>query len=226
MNSNNLQEAYLEVHQRIDELYKGKHGQSEKEYQAGRSDAGKRISGDEKHGPASYASRWHKSSEPTKPGEKPKNVQKLSKSEKEEIEYRKSKLKKEEVEDIYKMISSYLLDEGFVSTEETADKIILNMSESWFEDIMELNRYAKETGKSLKTGRASVKGGSEQIKKRVEKEPYLKYGGSREKPKVRGEKPPKAGEPGSGVQDPAHKVSLRRTAKELNSQKRIGSRFD
>jgi hypothetical protein len=127
----------------------------------------------------------------------------------------------------YESVLSYLIDEGFASTEESADKIILSMSESWFEEILnERTRYAKETGKSLKTGRASVKGGNEQIKKRVEKEPYLKYGGSREKPKVRGEKPPRAGEPGSGVQDPAHKVSLRRTAKELNSQKRIGSRFD
>jgi hypothetical protein len=82
----------------LDELYKGKHGQSETEYMAGRSDAGKRISGDEKEGPASYASRWHKGSEPTKPGQKPKNVQKLSKSEKEEIAYRKANLKKEETE--------------------------------------------------------------------------------------------------------------------------------
>lgn len=65
----------------LDELYKGKHGQSEKEYQAGRSDAGKRISGDDKEGPASYASRWHKDSEPTKPGKKPKNTQKVSKDE-------------------------------------------------------------------------------------------------------------------------------------------------
>jgi hypothetical protein len=129
--------------------------------------------------------------------------------------------------DLYDAILSHLLDEGYVSTEESADKIILNMSESWFEEILnERTRYAKETGKSFKSGRSSAKGGSEQIKKRVEKEPYLKYGGSREKPKVRGEKPPKAGEPGSGVQDPAHKVSLRRTARELNSQKKIGSRFD
>jgi hypothetical protein len=224
MNSNNLQEAYLEVHQRIDELYKGKHGQSEKEYQAGRSDAGKRISGDEKHGPASYASRWHKSSEPTKPGEKPKNVQKLSKSEKEEIEYRKAKLKKEEVENVYEIISAYLLDEGFASTEESADKIILNMSESWFEDIMELNRYAKEKGKDFASGRSSVKGGSSEIKAR-NKAPF-KYGGSREKPKVRGEKPPVAGEPGSGKQSPAHTVALRRANRERLKNQPIGSRFD
>jgi hypothetical protein len=51
---------------------------------------------------------------------------------------------KEEVEDVYKMISSYLLDEGFASTEKTADKIILNMSESWFEKIVEARRSEKE----------------------------------------------------------------------------------
>ena len=31
--------------QKLDELYKGKHGQSEKEYQDGRSDGGKMVSG-------------------------------------------------------------------------------------------------------------------------------------------------------------------------------------
>ena len=82
----------------LDELYKGKHGQSEKEYMAGRSDAGKRISGDEKEGPASYVSRWHKGSEPTKPGEKPKNVQKLAKWEKDHLQIRKNDLKKKEEE--------------------------------------------------------------------------------------------------------------------------------
>jgi len=67
--------------EQLGELYRGRHGQSEKEYQAGRSDAGKRISGDDRDGPASYASRWHKDSKPTKPGEKPKNTQKVSKNE-------------------------------------------------------------------------------------------------------------------------------------------------
>ena len=39
--------------------------------------------------------------------------------------------------DLYDIILSHLLDEGYADTEESADKIILNMSESWFEDIME-----------------------------------------------------------------------------------------
>ena len=43
-------------------------------------------------------------------------------------------------EEAYEVVLSYLLDEGFASTEEKADKIILNMGEAWFENIMELNR--------------------------------------------------------------------------------------
>ena len=39
--------------------------------------------------------------------------------------------------DTYNLVLEYLLDEGFASTEQAADKIILNMSEAWFEDIME-----------------------------------------------------------------------------------------
>ncbi len=85
---------YVEGVEQVDELYKGKHGQSEKEYQAGRSDAGKRISGDEKHGPASYSRRGVKQQEPTKPGEKPKHTPKLGSAEKDELAYRKSRLNK------------------------------------------------------------------------------------------------------------------------------------
>jgi hypothetical protein len=71
----------------ISELYKGKHGQSETEYQAGRSDAGKRISGDDKEGPASYTSRMYKKSATTAPGAKPKFTPKLSADEKEDARY-------------------------------------------------------------------------------------------------------------------------------------------
>ena len=88
------------------EIYKGKHGQSEKEYQAGRSDAGKRISGDEKHGPASYTRRGVKQQEPTKPGEKPEHTPKLGSAEKNELAYRKSRLKKEDVEFVDNLIES------------------------------------------------------------------------------------------------------------------------
>jgi len=50
--------------------------------------------------------------------------------------------------DTYNLVLEYLLDEGFASTEQSADKIILNMSEAWFEDIVEL--YKGKHGQSEK----------------------------------------------------------------------------
>jgi hypothetical protein len=78
--------------------------------------------------------------------------------------------------------------------------------------VDERTRYAKETGKHVRTGRPSVEGGDPRVKER-NKRP-IKYGGSRQKPKVPGEKPPIAGEPGSGVQSPSHKAALRRNARQ------------
>lgn len=84
----------------------------------------------------------------------------------------------------------------------------------------------KKHEKNVRTGRPSVEGGNPEIAAR--NKPPLKYGGSRQKPKVRGEKPPVADEPGGGV-SPAHKVALRRAAAERVrklQQKGPGSRFD
>jgi hypothetical protein len=93
--------------------------------------------------------------------------------------------------------------------------------------VDERTRYAKETGKKFDgAGRPSVEGGHPGIRKRMEKEPWLKYGGSREKPKERGKKPPVAGEPGSGRQDPAHIVAVRRANVERAKQQKIGSKYD
>ncbi len=90
--------------------------------------------------------------------------------------------------------------------------------------VDERTRFAKETGTHFRTGRSSQEGGDPKVAAR--NKPPLKYGGSRQEPKVRGEKPPVAGEPGSGVQNPAHKVALRRSRRELAKQNKIGSRFD
>lgn len=60
-------------------VYKGKHGQSTEEYQDGRSDAGKRISGDSKSGPAAYTSRNYRKDMPVLPGQ-PTSPPPLSKS--------------------------------------------------------------------------------------------------------------------------------------------------
>jgi hypothetical protein len=90
----NMSEEWRE---NIFELHKGRHGQSETEYMAGRSDAGKRISGDSETGPRYYTlgrSRGVTPDEPTKPGKKPKNTPKLAQWEKDDIKYRKANLKK------------------------------------------------------------------------------------------------------------------------------------
>jgi len=47
--------------------------------------------------------------------------------------------------DTYELVLSHLLEEGYASSEQAADKIILNMSEAWFENIMERRREDKGT---------------------------------------------------------------------------------
>ena len=87
-------EAIMEAE--VQELYKGKHGQSEKEYQDGRSDAGKMISGDSKHSGAAYSHRSYKGvGKPAKPGERQKNQGKMDRGTRADLEYRKANLKKE-----------------------------------------------------------------------------------------------------------------------------------
>ena len=98
----NLQEAYLDVYQ-LDEasptnpnLYKGRHGQTVTQYQADRSDAGRRISGDDKTGPRYYTlgrSRGVSPDPTTQPGQNPVGTPKLADWEKNDIEYRRSNLK-------------------------------------------------------------------------------------------------------------------------------------
>ena len=96
-----LMEAYSKVYAPIEELYKGKHGQSEKEYQDDRSHGGKMISGDSKHSGAAWSHRSYKGvGEPAKPGERQKHQGKMDKGTRSDLEYRKAKLKKEEVEQI------------------------------------------------------------------------------------------------------------------------------
>jgi len=88
----------LEVEEvEVDEVYKGKHGQSDKEYMDSRSDAGKQISGDSKHSGAAYSHRSFKGQgKPAKPGERQKMQGKMTKADRDELAIRKAALKKEE----------------------------------------------------------------------------------------------------------------------------------
>jgi hypothetical protein len=83
----------------VEELYKGKHGQSEKEYMDSRSDAGKQISGDSKQSGASYSHRsFRGQGKPAKPGERQKAQGRMTPADRNELAIRKAALKKEELE--------------------------------------------------------------------------------------------------------------------------------
>lgn len=136
MKYSNIVESYRAMYDsNLDELYKGRHGQSETEYQDSRSDAGKRISGDSKSGPVAYSRRNVAKDAPTPAGAKPKHTPKLANWEKDNMKIRKNSLRKEDL-DCLEIILSHLLDEGYANDIDGAGAILLNMSESWMNDIL------------------------------------------------------------------------------------------
>ena len=84
-------EDYASVKSGLLELYKGKHGQTEKEYQDGRSDAGKMISGDSKGSGANYSYKA-KNTGPNPAGgsKKPQGQARMGKKDRDYLAYRKS----------------------------------------------------------------------------------------------------------------------------------------
>jgi hypothetical protein len=85
------------------------------------------------------------------------------------------------------------------------------------ENIDELNRYAQETGKSFRTGKPVVSGGTAKDDKAFQTVSKMmganRFGATgRGQKKVPGKKPPAAGEYGSGTSSPAQKVANRRAA--------------
>jgi len=168
-------------------LHKGKHGQTPTQYMAGRSDAGKIISGDDKSGPLGYSNRYI-NDEPTQPGQRT-TTQRTSKSMKAadlkygRLRYNQSVkdgnkfggpkglpkgggssaqgvgspsgtrgyqvgggqgygilgIKLADSYDLYDVILSHLIEEGYAESVEQAEVIMTNMSEEWRESIVEMN---------------------------------------------------------------------------------------
>ena len=120
-----LMEAYNQVHapQDIEELYKGKHGQSDKEYADSRSQGGKMVSGDSKMSGAEYThGRRVKAANPGMQPDvggktKPKSQGKMDRGTRADIEYRKANLKKEELEDKKRMKEQLELSGKFSAKE-------------------------------------------------------------------------------------------------------------
>lgn len=88
----------LETGKMVQELYKGKHGQTEKQYQDGRSDAGKMISGDSKSSGSRYAQGRRTSSDagpqPAGGSKKPASQGKMDSGSRTDLTFRKAALKK------------------------------------------------------------------------------------------------------------------------------------
>jgi hypothetical protein len=72
-------------------------------------------------------------------------------SPKQKEKQRRKALRQNEQVDIYDIILSHLLDEGYAETPEAAERIMVNMSEEWREDIVEMAQREKlPVGKMLK----------------------------------------------------------------------------
>ena len=185
-----IYEAYHQVYAPqevdLDELYKGKHGQSEKQYQDDRSDAGKRISGDSETGPNYYTkgrSRGATPDAPTKPGARPKNTPKVKKDELDYARYRHNSTSgkswnkvggekglPEEI-DIFDIVLEYLCVEGFAETLEEAEWMMANeLSSEEIDAIVEAQlKYGGENSpfKSREDFLASVRAYDERQKKKT-----------------------------------------------------------
>ena len=106
----------------IEELYKGKHGQTEKQYQDGRSDAGKMVSGDSKMSGSKYAQGRRTGSDagaqPAGGSKKPESQGKMDSGSRTDLTFRKSALKKKESDKKNEEFINKLSESGLFTDEE------------------------------------------------------------------------------------------------------------
>ena len=129
---NDISKTYLD---QVSELYKGKHGQTEKQYQDSRSDAGKMVSGDSKMSGSKYAQGRRTGSDagpqPAGGSKKPASQGKMDSGSRIDLQFRKAALKKEELEatglftvkEIEAIVESENVDEGkFTGSKSSVDR--------------------------------------------------------------------------------------------------------
>jgi len=107
----------------IEELHKGRHGQSEKEYQDSRSDAGKMVSGDSKMSGSAYSSRSMGSTGPNPAGgsKKPEGQGRMTSGARTDLQFRKMALKKKAMKE---ELSSWRQDLSEIMTDDIDSKPI------------------------------------------------------------------------------------------------------
>ena len=158
-----LQEAYMKVveNQQLDEELTGarkKRALEKGGYLANRVASGKEGQPVERRDPSGNVTMRTTTKAPTKRGgEEDKGQRKTDwpgyeadRGSGNKAKRRAAELNKEQT-DIYDIILSHLLDEGYAETPEAAEVIMVNMSEEWRDDIMEgYKRYpAKKVGNKL-----------------------------------------------------------------------------
>ena len=107
----------------VDEMYKGKHGQTEKQYQDSRSDAGKMVSGDSKMSGSAYSSRSMRSTGPNPAGgsRKPEGQGRMTSGARTDLQFRKVALKKKAMKE---ELSSWRQDLSEIMTDDIDSKPI------------------------------------------------------------------------------------------------------
>ena len=113
----------------VDEMYKGKHGQTEKQYQDSRSDAGKMVSGDSKMSGSKYAQGRRTGSDagpqPAGGSKRPQSQGKMDSGSRTDLMYRKAALKKKAMKE---ELSSWRQDLSEIMTDDIDSKPIKEKS--------------------------------------------------------------------------------------------------
>jgi len=137
----------------VEELYKGKHGQTDKQYADSRSQGGKMVSGDSKMSGAEYThGRRVKAANPGMQPDvggktKPKSQGKMDKGTRADLEYRKANLKKEDL-DIFDTVLEYLQVEGIAKSFEDAQWMMVNVLDEEDVDSILDEAITSEKGKA------------------------------------------------------------------------------
>ena len=156
----------------VEELYKGKHGQSEKEYADSRSPGGKMVSGDSKGSGAEYThGRRVKAANPGMQPDvggktKPKSQGKMDAGTRADLQYRKANLKKEELE------ASGLFTEEEISAILEADEQFDEAMSSYDRNRKRAAQRAAARNAARDAGKTGVVPGVGYVTPRRERETY------------------------------------------------------
>lgn len=152
----------------VEELYKGKHGQSDKQYQDSRSDAGKMVSGDSKSSGSRYAQGRRTSSDagpqPAGGSARPQSQGKMDSGSRTDLTFRKAALKKKAAD----------MKKEEVVNEEGADSLKDRRMERGGVDGN--NRYNNAPGKPNTFGKKKPVTGGPSAMDKVKSKIRAKYG--------------------------------------------------